>query len=51
MAIKKRYILRSLLIVLALIMVSTCAFVMEQYYRLQICNLSAYDGMEHSYNI
>ncbi len=51
MQIKKRYILRTMLIVIAILMIATSAFVMEQYYRLQICNLSAYDDQAHSYNI
>ena len=32
-------------------MAITCGFVMEQYYRLQVCNLSARDNTAHSYNI
>ena len=51
MRIKKRYILRSLLIIVGVIMFLTAVFVAEQYYRWHICNLRAKDGCEHGFYI
>lgn len=51
MEIKKRYILRTLLVIFCLLAALMCAFVAEQYYRWHICNFRAYDGEPHSYNI
>ena len=49
--IKKRYILRTILIVVGVLAVMAGVFVAEQYYRLHICNFRAKDGEPHSYNI
>lgn len=48
---KKRYILRTILIVIGALAVLACAFVAEQYYRWHICNFRARDGEPHSYNV
>ena len=49
--IEKRYIIRTILIVVGIIAALTCAFVAEQYYRWHICNFRALDDEAHSYNI
>ena len=49
--LKKRYILRTILIVLGVILALTGAFVGEQYYRWHICNFVSRDGEPHEYNI
>ena len=49
--IKKRYILRTILIIAGLLLAAAGAFVAEQYYRWHICNFRAKDGESHSYNI
>ncbi len=48
---KKRYIIRTLLIIIGVLAVMVSAFVAEQYYRWHICNFRAEDGESHSYNI
>ena len=48
---KKRYIVRIVLIALGIILLLVGSFALEQYYRLQVSNFRAKDGMEHSYNI
>ena len=48
---KKRYIIRTILIVIGSLSVIACAFVAEQYYRWHICNFRAKDGELHSYNV
>ena len=49
--IEKRYIIRTILIVIGILAALVCAFVAEQYYRWHICNFRAKDGEPHSYNI
>ena len=49
--LKKRYILRTILIVIGIFALLACAFVAEQYYRWHICNFQALDGEPHSYDI
>lgn len=49
--LKKRYILRTILIVLGVIVAITVTFVGEQYYRWHICNFVSRDGEAHEYNI
>ena len=49
--LKKRYILRTILIVIGSIAVIAGAFVAEQYYRLHVCNFRSMDGQPHSYNV
>ena len=49
--LKKRYILRTILIVLGGILAITVTFVGEQYYRWHICNFVSRDGEPHAYNI
>jgi UPF0755 protein len=49
--LKQRYILRTILIVLGVILALTGAFVGEQYYRWHICNFVSRDGEPHEYNI
>ena len=49
--LKKRYILRTILIVLGVILTITVTFVGEQYYRWHICNFVSRDGEAHEYNI
>lgn len=51
MQVKKRYILRTVLIVLGVLMVIAGTFVAEQYYRWHICNFHSKDGEAHSYNV
>ena len=51
MQVKKRYILRTVLIVLGVLMVIAGIFVAEQYYRWHICNFHSKDGEAHSYNV
>ena len=49
--LKKRYILRTILIVIGALTVLTGAFIAEQYYHLHVSNFHAKDGESHSYNI
>ena len=49
--VKKRYILRTILIVIGVIAVLSGAFVAEQYYRLHVSNFRSRDGEPHAYNI
>lgn len=49
--IKKRYILRTILVLFGVLMALSCAFVAEQYYRWNICNLRAKDNQPHGYMI
>lgn len=49
--VKKRYILRTILSIIGILMTLVIAFVVEQYYHLQVSNFRALDGEEHSYNI
>jgi len=49
--VKKRYIIRTILIIVGVLSVLAATFVAEQYYRWHICNFRSYDGEEHSYNI
>ena len=49
--VKKRYILRTILIVVGILTVIAGTFVAEQYYRWHICNFRAKDGEPHTYNI
>jgi len=49
--IKKRYILRSLLVVIGVVLLLGVAFTFEQYYRLDISNFRSYDEQEHGYYI
>ena len=51
MQVKKRYILRTVLIVLGVLMIIAGTFVAEQYYRWHICNFHSKDGEAHSYNV
>lgn len=48
---KKRYIVRTVLIVLGVLIVLVGSFALEQYYRLQVSNFRSRDGQEHSYHI
>lgn len=48
---KKRYIVRTILIVLGVLILLVGSFAMEQYYRLQVSNFRSRDGKGHSYNI
>ncbi|MBO4690551.1 MAG: endolytic transglycosylase MltG [Paludibacteraceae bacterium] len=48
---KKRYIIRTVLIVLGVLIIIGGSFALEQYYRLQVSNFRSRDGEEHSYNI
>lgn len=48
---KKRYIIRTVLIVSGLLLILGGSFALEQYYRLQVSNFRSRDGKEHSYNI
>ena len=43
--LKKRYILRTILIVIGIFALLACAFVAEQYYRWHICNFQALDRL------
>ncbi len=47
--IKKRYILRTVLIIFGFLIALAGAFVVEQYYRWNICNFRAKDGASHGY--
>lgn len=49
--VKKRYILRTILIVIGVFSMLASALVAEQYYRWHICNFRATDGESHSYDI
>lgn len=49
--VKKRYILRTILIVIGVLSILAAAFVTEQYYRWHICNFRSTDGESHSYAI
>ena len=49
--VKKRYILRTILIVIGVLAMLASALVAEQYYRWHICNFRATDGESHSYDI
>ena len=51
MHIKKRYILRSLLIIVGVIVFLGIAFTFKHYYRLEISNFRSIDGESHAYNI
>lgn len=48
---KKRYIIRTILIVIGILIVAGGSFALEQYYRLQVSNFRSRDGQEHSYYI
>lgn len=48
---KKRYIIRTVFIVLGVLILLIGSFVLEQYYRLQVSNFRSRNGQEHSYNI
>lgn len=48
---KKRYIVRTVLIVLGVLILAVGSFALEQYYRLQVSNFRSKDGLEHSYHI
>ena len=48
---KKRYIVRTVLVVVAVLLVVVGSFALEQYYRLQVSNFRAKDGAIHAYNI
>ena len=49
--LKKRYIIRTILITVGVILFLGIAFTLEQYYRLHISNFRSRDGEAHSYNI
>ena len=49
--VKKRYILRTILIVIGVFAMLASALVAEQYYRWHICNFRATDDESHSYDI
>lgn len=51
MDIKKRYIVRTVLITLSILLFLVGSFAVEQYYRLQVSNFRARDGQSHSYHI
>ncbi|MBO5618932.1 MAG: endolytic transglycosylase MltG [Paludibacteraceae bacterium] len=48
---KKRYVVRTVLIVLGILILLGGSFALEQYYRLQVSNFRSKDNQEHSYNI
>ncbi len=48
---KKRYIIRTVLIVLGVLIIIGGSFALEQYYRLQVSNFRSRNGQEHAYNI
>ena len=48
---KKRYILRTSLLIIGILFVVACTFVAEQYYRWHICNFHSLDGEPHSFLI
>lgn len=48
---KKRYIVRTILVVVGVLILLVGSFALEQYYRLQVSNFRARDGKEHAYNI
>ena len=48
---KKRYIVRTVLIVLGALILIVGSAALEQYYRLQVSNFRSRNGQEHSYNI
>ena len=48
---KKRYVIRTILVVVGVLILLAGSFVVEQYYRLQVSNFRSKDGKEHSYNI
>ena len=49
--IQKRYIIRTILIVIGIISALACAFVADLYYRWHICNFRSIDDEPHSYDI
>ncbi|MBR6492902.1 MAG: endolytic transglycosylase MltG [Paludibacteraceae bacterium] len=51
MHVKKRYILRSVLTIIGIIVFLGIAFTLEQYYRLHISNFRSIDQLPHSYYI
>ena len=51
MRVKKRYILRTILAILCIIMLIAASFAMKHYYRLEISNFRSLDGESHAYNI
>lgn len=51
MRVKKRYILRTILAILCIIMLIVASFAMKHYYRLEISNFRSLDGESHAYNI
>ena len=48
---KKRYVVRTVLIILGILILLGGSFALEQYYRLQVSNFRSKDNQEHSYNI
>jgi len=51
MRVKKRYILRTILALMCIIMLIAASFAMKHYYRLEISNFRSLDGESHAYNI
>ena len=51
MRVKKRYILRTILGLLCVLMLVAASFAMKHYYRLEISNFRSIDGEKHAYNI
>ena len=51
MRFKKRYIFRSILILLSGLMLVVASFAIKHYYRLEINNFRSFDGESHVYNI
>ena len=51
MRFKKRYVLRTILVAICVLMVIIAGFAGKHYYHLKISNFRSEDGLEHSYNI
>ena len=51
MRFKKRYIFRSILVLLGVVMLIAASFATKHYYRLEISNFRSFDGQSHAYNI
>ena len=51
MEIRTRYIFRTVLILLSVLMLVAATFAVKHYYRLEISNFRSLDGMSHTYNI
>ena len=51
MRFKKRYIFRTILIILSGLMLVVASFAIKHYYRLEINNFESFDGAGHTYNV